>query len=391
MDEIPTNILEMVGAMFSHKKDPRKKEHVELALNESMIIEQEKFIGAGHYERAGEKRNGYKNGYQPRRINTAVGTLDIKVPRTAKQNGTPFYPKSLLRGQRNSEELQEAVATAYFQGTSARSVGKIFECLGIESLSTYQVTEAVKKFDAAFKAWRERQLGEFTYLILDARYEKQRQNGKVVSVAVLSAIGVERDGNQRVLGLTIAPSETKNCWKEFLENLTRRGLNGVEFIVSDDHTGLNAARRAVFPNAKWQRCQFHLTQNAKKHCPNTQIKKGIAKELRTVYDAENLEQAEAALDDLVAKYSTSAPKLAVWLENNVPEALSVFSLPKEHQVRMRTSNLIERAINQEIKQRTRKVRVFPNEQSLLRLATSVVFRIDKKWLENKSIFKICKK
>ena len=128
-----------------------------------------------------------------------------------------------------------------------------------------------------------------------------------------------------------------------------------------------------------------MTQNAKKQCSNTQIKKGIAKELRTVYDAKNLEQAEAALKELVAKYSTNAPKLAVWLENNVSEALSVFSLPKEHQVRMRTSNLIERAINQEIKQRTRKVRVFPNEQSLLRLATSVVFRIDKKWLENKSV------
>ena len=377
--------------MFSHKKDPRKKELVESMLNEAMKIEQQQFIGAGHYERIGKKRNGYKNGYQKRRINTGSGTLDLKIPRVAKQKVTPFYPKSLLRGQRNSEELQDAIATAYFQGTSARNVGKIFECLGIKFLSTYHVNQAEKKFDAVFEAWRNHTLGEFTYLILDARYEKLRLKDKVVSVAVLSAIGVERNGKRRVLGLTIAPSEAETHWKEFLEDLVKRKLRGVEFIVSDDHGGLNAARREVFPDATWQRCQFHLTKNAKKHCPNTEIKIGVAKELRTVYDAENLEKANTALDELVAKFATKAPKLAVWLENNVPEALTVFSLPKEHQVSMRTSNLIERAINQEIKQRTRKVRVFPNEKSLLRLATSVVFRIDKDWVKNKSKYNNCKK
>ena len=247
-------------------------------------------------------------------------------------------------------------------------------------MSADQVSEATKKLDAEFEAWRNRQLQEFPYLVLDARYEKLRQNGKVSSVAVLTAVGIDRKGNRRILGLSVAPSEAEIHWKEFLESLVDRGLCGIEYIVSDDHSGLNAARKAVFPDAKWQRCQFHLTQNAKKQAPNLEVKKSIAKDLRKVYDAENLEHAEKALKDIVAKYATTAPKLARWLENNVPEAFTVFSLPKAHWKKMRTSNLIERAVNQQIKQRTRKIRVFPNEDSIVRIVTGIIIRIENAWI-----------
>ena len=243
-------------------------------------------------------------------------------------------------------------------------------------MSADQVSEATKKLDAEFEAWRNRQLQEFPYLVLDARYEKLRQNGKVSSVAVLTAVGIDRKGNRRILGLSVAPSEAEIHWKEFLESLVDRGLCGIEYIVSDDHSGLKAARKAVFPDSKWQRCQFHLTQNAKKQAPNLEVKKSIAKDLRKVYDAENLEHAEKALKDIVAKYATTAPKLARWLENNVPEAFTVFSLPKAHWKKMRTSNLIERAVNQQIKQRTRKIRVFPNEDSIVRIVTCIIIRIE---------------
>ena len=248
-------------------------------------------------------------------------------------------------------------------------------------MSSTQVLHTSKKLDEGFEPWRNRPLGEFLYLILDARFEKPRLDAKVISVAILSAIGVDKNGDRRVLGLTMAMSEAKNYWKEFLESLTKRGLHGVEFIVSDDHGSLNAAHREVFPNATWERCQFYFTKNAIKHCPNTQIKKGIAKELRTIYDAENLEQAEGALKELVAKYATIAPKLAVWLENNVTRSLDRLLTPKEHRVSKRMSNLNERAINQEVKQRTRKARAFPNESSLIRLITSVIFNIEKKWVD----------
>ena len=360
------------------------KELVEKFFNFTSKLERSLHLKAGPYERAGERRRGYANGYKPKRLITPAGELNLLVPKTSKHD-TPFYPSTIERGKRSCEAIQKAIAECYFQGVSTRKVAEIFKHFGIESLSPDQVTAATKELDEEIEAWRNRELGKFPYLIIDARYEKLRQNGKVNSVALLIAIGIDQKGNRHILGESVAPSEAKIHWKEFLVSLTDRGLCDVEYIVSDDHAGLNAARREVFPDATWQRCQFHLTQNAKKQAPNKEIKKSIAADLRTVYNAENLEQANNALNDLVDKYSVIAPLLALWLKDNVPEALAVFSLPKKHWVKMRTSNLIERAVNQQIKQRTRNVRSFPNEESLVRLVTGLIFRIDKKWsAENSS-------
>jgi putative transposase len=168
-------------------------------------------------------------------------------------------------------------------------------------------------------------------------------------------------------------------WRAFLESLVARGLQGVEFITSDDHPGLKAARKAVLPGARWQRCQFHLAQNAIHHAPNEAIRKAIGEELRAVWDAPSLGSAEEELKRLVATYRASAPKLASWLENNVPEGLAIFKLPRDYWRRMRTSNPIERAIQQELKRRTRKIRVFANEASLLRLVSAIIVEIDEHW------------
>ena len=246
--------------------------------------------------------------------------------------------------------------------------------------SADQVSAATKKLDAEFEPWRNRTLGKYPYLLIDARYAKLRQNGEVNGVAVLTAIGVDRKGNRRILGLSVAQSEAEIDWKEFLKSLVKRGLGGVEYIVSDDHSRLNAGRKAVFADAKRQRCQFHLTQNAKNKAPNKKNKKAIAKDLRTVYGADNLEQAKKALNHIVDKHAEITPELACWLENNVPEAITVFSLSKKHWVNMRTSNMIEGTVNQQIKQKTRKVRVFPNEESIVRLLTSLLIRIENKWI-----------
>jgi len=344
----------------------------------AMRIERERFLGAGHYERTAN-RQGYANGTKPKRIDTPAGTVTVQVPKTAGHEGAPFYPQSLERGRRSVRAVMLAVAEMYIKGVSTREVEAVMREFGIESLSSSQVSRAMKMLDEELEAWRTRPLGEIRYLFLDARYEKVRMGGVVRDAAVLSAIGIGADERRRVLGVSVALSEAEVHWRAFLEGLQARGMRGVEYVVSDDHSGLRAARRAVLGGANWQRCQFHLAQNAIHHAPNVAIRKRIGAELRAVWNAADLPKAEAALAELVVSYRDAAPKLAEWLEENVPEGLAVFALPDHHRRRLRTSNPIERAIQQELKRRTVKVRVFPNEESLERLVSAVLVEIDEKW------------
>jgi putative transposase len=346
-------------------------------MNVAMKLEREQFLGAAHYERD-PGRCGYANGFKSKKIDTQAGTLRLDIPKTS---GTPepFYPGSLERGRRSCRAVMLAAAEMYVKGVSTRDVEKVLKEFGIEGLSSTQVSRAAALLDAGLEAWRKRPLGHFRYIFLDARYEKTREHGVADDAAVLTAIGVDPDGRRRVLGVSIAVSEAEVHWRAFLDSLVARGLQGVEFITSDDHAGLKAARKAVLPGARWQRCQFHLAQNAVHHAPNLAIRKTIGEELRTVWNAPNLDAAEAELKRLVAAHRPSAPKLAAWMENNVPEGLAVFKLPKAHQRRMRTSNPIERSIQQELKRRTQKVRVFPNEASLERLVSAVLVEIDEQW------------
>ena len=168
-------------------------------------------------------------------------------------------------------------------------------------------------------------------------------------------------------------------WRAFLKGLVDRGLQGLEFIVSDDHNGLKAARKAVFPGMLWQRCQFHLAQNAIHHAPGHKIKQRIGGQLRNVWNAPNIAAAQANLKMLVSQYQETHPHLADWLENNVPEGLNAFTMPERHQKKMRTSNSIERTVQQELKRRTRLVRVFPNREALLRLVSAILIEIDAEW------------
>jgi len=346
-------------------------------MNAAMRLEREQFLGAGHYERSFGRR-GYANGTKLKKIDTPVGTLTLDVPKTAGAP-KPFFPQSLERGRRSCRAVMLAAAEMYVKGVSTRAVEKVLAEFGIEGLSSTQVSRAAALLDADLEAWRSRPLGRFRYLFLDARYEKTREHGVADDCAVLTAIGIDPAGKRRILGVSAAFSEAEVHWRAFLESLVARGLQGVEFITSDDHPGLKAARQAVLPGARWQRCQFHLAQNAIHHAPNQAIRKTIGEELRAVWDAPSLGGAEEELKRLVAKYRASAPKLAAWLEDNVPEGLAVFKLPREHWRSMRTSNPIERSIQQELKRRTRKIRVFPNEASLVRLVSAILVEIDEQW------------
>ncbi len=346
-------------------------------MNLAMRLEREQYLGASHYERSSGRR-GYANGVKPKKVDTAAGTLTLDVPKTAGVP-EPFFPQSLERGRRSCRAVMLAAAEMYVKGVSTRAVEKVLAEFGIEGLSSTQVSRAAAMLDEELEAWRSRPLGRFRYLFLDARYEKTREQGVADDCAVLTAIGIEPSGKRRILGVYVAFSEAEAHWRAFLENLVARGLQGVEFITSDDHPGLKAARQAVLPGARWQRCQFHLAQNSIHHAPNQTIRKVIGEELRAVWDAPNLGSAQEELKRLVAKYRSPASKLAEWLENNVPEGFAVFKLPRDQRRRMRTSNPIERSIQQELKRRTRKIRVFPNEDSLLRLVSAILVEIDEQW------------
>ena len=294
----------------------------------AMRLERERFLGAGLYERT-EQRCGYANGYKPKKVDTLAGTVSVSVPKTAGSEA-PFYPQSLERGRRSSRAVMLAIAEMYVKGVSTRDAAKVMAEFGLESLSSSQVSRAAALLDEELAAWRERPLGEILYLFLDARYEKLREGGVVRDAAVLSAVGIGADGCRRVLGVSCEPSEAEVHWRGFLDSLVARGMRGIRFVVSDDHAGLRAARQAVLSGALWQRCQFHLARNAIHHAPNAAARKRIGSELRRVWNAVTIDDAQAELDRLVAAYRDDAPRLADWLEHNVPEGLAVMTLPIHH-------------------------------------------------------------
>ena len=371
-----TTIAAIMEQLIDHGPDGMAQAFAAL-FNLAMRIERERFLGAGHYERSAERR-GYGNGSKLKQLDTLGGTVSVEVPKSAG-HVTPFYPQSLERGRRSSRAVMLAIAEMYIKGVSTRDVEAVMAKFGLESLSSSQVSRAAKLLDEELEAWRKRPLGCVPYLLLDARYEKMRVGGIVRDCAVLTAIGIGLDQRRHVLGVSCALSEAEVHWRGFLQDLTKRGLHGVRFITSDDHPGLKAARRAVLPGATWQPCQFHLAQNAIHHAPNQAIRKSIGQELRRVWNAETLKEAETELAKLAGKYRDSAADLARWLEQNVPEGLAVFTLPETHRRKMRAANPVERAICQEIKRRTQKIRVFPNQESLERLVTAILVEIDEQW------------
>ena len=349
---------------------------MEILFNEAMKIERSEFLQAGPHERV-EGRQGYANGYRDKRVKTRVGELALRVPRT-RGCDEPFYPRSLERGERSERALKLAVAQMYVEGVSTRRVTEVTrELCGLDVTSS-QVSRATKLLDEELNAWRKRPLSEFRYLILDARYEKVRHGGSVVDCAVLMALGVGADGKRTILGVSAALSEAEVHWRGFLEVLKERGLHGLAMITSDDHSGLRAALRSVFPGVAWQRCQFHLQQNAQSHVPRVSMRKEVASDLRAIFNAPDRSEANRLLSLTVKRYEKSAPELASWMESAVPEGLNVFDLPAAHWRRLRTSNSLER-LSREIKRRTRVATLFPNEDSLLRLVSAVAIEIAEDW------------
>jgi len=347
---------------------------VRFLVNEAMRIERENFLRAKPYERS-EERRGYANGFKPKTVKTRLGELTFDIPQV-REGG--FYPSALEKGIRSERALLMTLAEMYVQGVSTRKVAAIIEKLCGTQISASQVSRAAQQLDEELETWRNRPIGEIVYLYLDARYEKVRQAGSVRDAAILMASGVKSDGRRSILGVSVSLSEAEAHWRAFLEGLVKRGLHGVRLIISDDHTGIEAARKAVFTGVPWERCQFHLQQNAQAYVPRVGMRREVAEDIRTIFNAPDRETAESYLKKIVAKYANVAPKLADWMEVNIPEGFTVFAFPKSHQRRLRTSNSLER-LSQEIKRRTRIVRVFPNESSCLRLISAILMETNEKW------------
>ena len=347
---------------------------VRVLVNQAMQIERENYLHAKPYERS-EDRQGHANGYKPKTVKTRVGEVTFNIPQV-REGG--FYPNSLEKGIRSERALLLTLAEMYVQGVSTRKIAAITERLCGTQISASQVSRAAQTLDEELESWRNRPLGEVVYLYLDARYEKVRQAGSVRDAAILMSSGVKRDGKRAILGISVSLSEAEAHWRAFLEGLVKRGLHGVQLIISDDHAGMEAARKAVFTGIPWQRCQFHLQQNAQAYVPKVGIRREVAEDIRTIFNAPDRETAEVYLKKAVEKYADIASKLADWMEVNIPEGFTVFAFPRAHQRRLRTSNYMER-LSQEVKRRTRIVRVFPNEDSCLRLVSAILMEFNEEW------------
>ena len=377
---VETHPLEAVYAALLTQGLDGAGEALRILVNEASKIERAQHLNAQPYERS-EGRSGYANGFKPKTIMTRLGEVTFDVPQVRDSR---FYPAALDKGSRTEQALNLALAEMYVQGVSTRKVTDVLQrLLGPEvSISSTQVSRAAASLDAGRKLWRERPLGETPYVFLDARYERGRQAGQIVDCAVLVAVGITTAGRRRVLGVSVELSEAEVHWRSFLEGLIRRGLGGVKLMVSDDHAGRKAARCAVFPSLPWQRCQFHLQQNAQAYVTRLDPRQPVALRIRAIFNAPDQREAQRLLDQALEQWRREAPKLAAWAEENLPEGCTVFALPPPHRTRLRTTNGLER-INREIKRRTRVASIFPNPASCLRLVSALLAECDEEWLTGK--------
>jgi len=335
-------------------------------LQEVLEEEMTETLQAKPGERTAE-RQGLRSGYYSRTLITRVGKLELRIPQDRKGR---FSTQLFERYQRSEKALVSALAEMYVQGVSTRKVKAITEELCGHSFSASSISDINKTLDQQLAQFASRGLDEeYPYLILDARYERVRENGTIHKRAVLVAIGINWDGRRCVLGVELANRESISSWKEFLLGLRTRGLTGVELVVTDDHAGLRAAVAEVLPEAAWQRCYVHFLRNCLDHLP----RKGdddCLRELRWIYERRNLGEARNDLAAWITKWESRYAKLVAWVEENIEETLTFYRLPPQLHKHLKSTNMLER-LNEELKRRTHVVRIFPNAASCLRLVRAL--------------------
>ena len=343
-------------------------------IQELLEAEMSEFLQAGPYERTTVRR-GYRSGHRPRTLKTRMGKLELAMP--TERSGR-FRTGVFDHYQRSEQAFLLTLQEMYLQGVSTRRVRAITEKLCGTQVSASTVSRAVKRLDEDPEQWRSRRLVEaYPYLIVDARYERVRQNGRITSRGVLLIVGVSESGQRDIIGVTMANTESETSWTEVFRDLVRRGLTGVQLVVSDDHEGLVAAIRRCFQGTEWQRCQKHFSGNVLA-LVNKKDRKVLWQALRTVFDAASLKHAEERLAEVVAEWRERHPELADKLEAETSDTLAFFHFPSGHWTRIRTTNMLER-YNGELRRRTRVIRVFPNTASCLRLVSAHAMEQAAEW------------
>ena len=349
---------------------------VQEAVQAILEVEMEECLQAGKYERKDE-RTGYRSGYYRRRLITRVGTMVLRVP---QDRAGQFSTQVFEQYQRSEKALVAALAQMYVQGVSTRKVAAITEELCGHEFSATSISTITARLDERLEQFSRRGLeAEFPYVVVDARYERVREGGVIVKRAILVALGIDWEGRRQVLGVEYANRESTTSWREFLLGLKERGLNGVHFVVSDDHEGLKTAIAQVLPEALWQRCYVHFLRNALDYLPR-KADDDCLQEVRWMYERRNVEEARRDLKQWLEKWSGKYPKLCGWVEANIEETWTFYRLPVAHHKHMKSTNLLER-FNQEIKRRTLVVRIFPDEASCLRLVRAVAAEQHEEWME----------
>lgn len=365
-----------IGTLLGQNRD-LFKQLLRESLQEVLEAEMTEAVGAACGERT-PGRTGYRAGYYGRGLVTRIGKLELRVPRDREGR---FSTELFERYQRSEKALVSALAEMYVQGVSTRKVKAITEELCGHAFSASTISQINKGLDGALQRFATRALEEpYPYLILDARYEKVRIDGVIRSQAVLIGIGINWEGRRQVLGVELANRESCTSWKEFVRRLKQRGLHGVEFVVSDDHDGLKKAVAELLPEAAWQRCYVHFLRNALDYLPR-KADDDCLQELRWIYDRRDLKEAQADLAAWLKRWEQRYPRLTDWVEETIGETLTFYRLPRQHHKHLKSTNLLER-LNEEIKRRTRVVRIFPNPESCLRLVRALCAETHETWLED---------
>lgn len=370
-----TLLKQLLQVMQQEELEEFLKEMVQTVCQELLETEITECLRARPYERT-EERVGYRNGYKPRKLHTRVGTLELRIPQDREGR---FSPSLFARYQRSEKALLLALQEMYLQGVSTRKVKQITEALCGTEFSKDQVSAVTQKLDEQLEAWRTRPLEEdHPYLVIDAKYEKIREDGQVRSEGVLIIKGVRADGKREILVVEVANTENETTWSEVFRDLKRRGLSGVRYIVSDDHEGLGKAIERHFQGVAWQRCQVHYLKNATDKVPAKE-RPVLRERLKDAWAAPDRQTANSRLEEIVEDYRARYLELANWLEETGEETLTIFELPKEHRKRMNSTNGLER-FHQELERRTRVIRIFPNRKSCLRLVSALAMEQSEEWL-----------
>lgn len=352
------------------------RQMVRTLVQEALDREFTRFVGAQPHERTAARR-GWRNGYRRRRFTTRVGSLELRVPR---DRAGQFQPTLFARYERSEQAFVAALVEMYVQGVSTRKVSRVVEALCGVPVSASAVSAVVKKLDGELAAWRARDVGGqlYPYLVLDAHVEQVRREGQVRATAMLWVIGIRADGYREHLGLWLGASESLASWTEVFEDLVARGLHGVTYAVSDEHQGLVTALQRFFPDAVHHRCQVHYLRNALSKLSSVKHQQQLVAALKDVWAAPTRAQAEARLARLVAAVRKPLPALAAWLEETAPATLNSVDLPRPARRSLSTTNSIEHD-HAEVRRRTRVIRIFPNEASLLRLGTALAIERNELW------------